>query len=71
MILLPQALDTLDGCGLAGAVGTDHAEDFPLVDFNGYIVHRNGRTIDLTQVLDLDDGFTHQFEYTCCLCFGY
>jgi hypothetical protein len=50
----PQSDDTLDRCGLAGAVGTEDAEDLTLFDRQRDVIDRDGSRVGLAKVLDGD-----------------
>jgi hypothetical protein len=51
-----QALDALDGGGLAGAVRAEDAEDLALLDAEGDTVDDGSAAVGLAQVADFDDG---------------
>jgi len=52
-----------DGGGLAGAIGTEKAEDLTPGDGKGDIVHRTELAVVADEVLHLYDGFGHNLNY--------
>ena len=52
---VPQALQDLDGRGLAGAVGTDQAEDLPGVHVEVEVVDDGATGVGLGEPADRDD----------------
>ncbi len=50
-----EALKDLDSGGLAGAVGSEHSEDFAATDFEGDTVYGDDVFVSLVEVADLDD----------------
>ena len=50
-----QADGALDGGRLAGAVGSQDAEDLACLNGEADVVHRHGGSVRLAEVIDLDD----------------
>src|SRR6266511_380506 len=56
---LAQPLKTFDGRCLAGAIRTEDAECFALLDLKGRVLDRHNRPVTLREVLDLEDERRH------------
>ena len=56
---LANPLDALHRRGLAGAVGTDQAEDLAVVDLERHVVDRDGLAVGLADAGDADDDSGH------------
>ena len=57
----PQSLHALHRRRLAGAVGSDQAEDLPLVHLERHVVDGKRPAVDLADAADLDDGMRGHF----------